>query len=278
MGDGNVMTGNVNRDFQALVAIVTQLRSPNGCPWDREQTHQSLKPFLIEETYEAIEQIDGDSMPGLREELGDILLQVMLHSEIASEGGHFTVAAVIEGLVTKLVRRHPHVFGHAQARTADEVAARWEVLKSEERHGASLMEGMPANLPTLTYAQRAQGRAANVGFDWPSIDGVLAKVVEEAAELAEAVGEGADASTQLSRAAQEWELGDLLFSLVNLARRLDIDAEGALRNANRRFVARFRQMEDMASERGTDLATMSSDEMDSLWEDAKRVENRRAGN
>ena len=123
--------------------------------------------------------------PGLREELGDVLLQVMLHSEIASEAGHFTVNDVIEGLVNKLVRRHPHVFGDADARTAEEVAARWEVLKSEERHGASLMEGVPANLPALTYAQRTQGRAANVGFDWPNIDGVLAKVAEEATELAE---------------------------------------------------------------------------------------------
>lgn len=272
MVDSNDVVGQDNREFQTLVNIVARLRAPGGCPWDREQTHQSLTPFLIEETYEAIEQIDANSLPGLREELGDILLQVMLHSEITSEEGAFSVADVIEGLVNKLIRRHPHVFGDAQARTAEEVAARWEVLKSEERQGASLMEGVPANLPALTYAQRAQGRAANVGFDWSSVDGVLEKVREEAGELTEAneaaTVEGADES----RAALEWEFGDLLFSLVNLARWIDIDAETALRHANRRFVSRFRAMEDTARERGEDFSALSLEQMDALWEEAKRGE------
>ena len=272
MTDANGVAGQDNRAFQTLVDIVARLRAPDGCPWDREQTHQSLTPYLIEETYEAVEEIDANSMPGLREELGDVLLQVMLHSEIASEAGDFTVDDVIEGLVNKLIRRHPHVFGDADARTAEEVAARWEVLKSEERHGASLMEGVPANLPALTYAQRAQGRAANVGFDWPSIDGVLAKVVEEATELAEVVDtEDSDDVTD-ARSAQEWEFGDLLFSLVNLARRMDIDAEGALRNANRRFVNRFRHMENTARERGEEFSALSLEQMDGLWAEAKQSE------
>lgn len=272
MVKANDVAGQDSREFQTLADIVARLRAPGGCPWDREQTHQSLTPFLIEETYEAVEQIDANSMPGLREELGDILLQVMLHSEIASEEGHFTVADVIEGLVNKLIRRHPHVFGDAEARTAEEVAARWEVLKSEERQGASLMQGVPANLPALTYAQRTQGRAANVGFDWPNVDGVLEKVAEEAGELTEAHEASGGGKADEARAHLQWEFGDLLFSLVNLARRMDIDAETALRHANRRFVTRFRSMEDTARERGEDFSAMSLEEMDSLWEEAKRGE------
>ncbi len=272
MVKANDAAGQDNREFQTLVDIVARLRAPDGCPWDREQTHQSLTPFLIEETYEAVEQIDANSLPGLREELGDILLQVMLHSEIATEEEAFTVADVIEGLVNKLIRRHPHVFGDAEARTAEEVAARWEVLKSEERQGASLMQGVPANLPALTYAQRAQGRAANVGFDWPSVDGVLEKVVEEAQELAEANESAGVEETDKSRAAIEWEFGDLLFSLVNLGRRMDIDVETALRQANRRFVTRFRTMEDTARERGDNFPSLTLVQMDALWEEAKRGE------
>ena len=272
MVKANDVAGQDSREFRTLADIVARLRAPGGCPWDREQTHQSLTPFLIEETYEAVEQIDADSMPGLREELGDILLQVMLHSEIASEEGHFTVADVIEGLVNKLIRRHPHVFGDAEARTAEEVAARWEVLKSEERQGASLMEGVPANLPALTYAQRTQGRAANVGFDWSNTDGVLEKVAEEAGELTEAYEAAEVEETDEARAHVEWEFGDLLFSLVNLARWMDIDAETALRHANRRFVTRFRSMEDTTRERGEDFSALSLDQMDALWEEAKRGE------
>ena len=263
-----------DQDFRTLADVVARLRAPGGCPWDREQTHQSLTPFLIEETYEVIEQIDADSMPGLQEELGDILLQVALHSAIAAEEGQFSVNDVIRGLVRKLVRRHPHVFGDAQARTAEEVAARWEVLKSAERQGASLMEGVPASLPALTYAQRTQGRAANVGFDWPNIDGVLAKVAEEAAELAAAGASSNGGDAADARTAQEWELGDLLFSLVNLARRLEIDAEGALRHANRRFVMRFRHMETLARNREQTLEAMPLDSMDALWEEAKSIEGK----
>lgn len=274
MVDSNDIVGQDTREFQTLVNIVARLRAPDGCPWDREQTHQSLTPFLIEETYEAVEQIDANSMPGLREELGDVLLQVMLHSEIASEEGTFTVADVIEGLANKLIRRHPHVFGDAEARTAAEVAVRWEALKSEERQGASLMEGVPANLPALTYAQRAQGRAANVGFDWPNVEGVLEKVAEEAGELAEAHETDGVERTDESRAALEWEFGDLLFSLVNLARWMDIDAATALRQANRRFVGRFRAMENVAHERGEEFSALSPEQMDTLWEKAKTAERK----
>ena len=269
--------------FRTLVDIVARLRAPDGCPWDREQTHQSLTPYLIEETYEAVEEIDAHSMPGLREELGDVLLQVALHSEIAKEEGEFTINQVIEGLVRKLVSRHPHVFGDATASTADEVAARWEILKAVEKERDSVMEGVPGSLPALTYAQRTQGRAANVGFDWPDVAGVLDKIAEEAGELVEALavtpmpdtqGPASEAGVVGSEdiSEQEWEIGDLLFSLVNLARRLDIDAEGALRHANRRFVTRFQTMEDLARERGQDLPTMALEAQDALWEEAKRAE------
>lgn len=248
------------RDFRTLVEIVAWLRAPDGCPWDRAQTHQSLTPFLLEETYEALEEIDANDLPALREELGDVLLQVALHSEIAREERSFSVDDVVEGLASKLVRRHPHVFGDVTAHSAEEVAARWEVLKSRERNGASLMQGVPNSLPALVYAQRVQGRAGNVGFDWPSTEGVLEKVHEEAQELEQ---------TNDVRE-REAELGDLLFSLVNLGRHLDVDVETALRHANRRFVARFRIMETLAGDRGSDLSQLPLEEQDTLWDEAKR--------
>jgi tetrapyrrole methylase family protein/MazG family protein len=249
------------KDFRTLVEVVAWLRAPDdGCPWDRVQTHRSLTPFLIEETYEALEEIEADNAPALREELGDILLQVALHGEIAREEGLFDVEDVVATLVSKLVRRHPHVFGDATAKTAEDVAARWEVLKSRERNGASLMAGVPPSLPALGYAQRVQDRAANVGFDWPSTDGVLDKVAEEVQELHQAPDADARAA----------ELGDLLFSLVNLGRHWKVDVEASLREANRRFVRRFQAMEELAHERGRDFSKLPLDQQDALWAEAKR--------
>ena len=247
------------RDFRTFMEVTARLRAPDGCPWDRAQTHRSLAPFLLEETYEALETLD-DGRPGaLREELGDVLLQIGLHSEIAGESGDFSVGDVIEGLLSKLIRRHPHVFGEATAGTTGEVAARWEVLKSRERGGASLMEGVPAAMPALAYAQRVQDRAANAGFDRPSADAVLEQVHEEARELARAGG-----PAELER-----ETGDLLFSLVSLARRHGVDTEAALRGANRRFVSRFRAMEDLARADGGVFAELPAEEQGRLWDRAK---------
>lgn len=249
------------KDFRTLEEVVARLRAPDGCPWDKAQTHRSVAPYLLEETYEALEALDTGSTASLREELGDVLLQVMLHSQIAADERTFDVHEVVQGLVAKLVRRHPHVFGDATAKTAAEVAARWEVLKSKERNGASLMTGVPKALPALGYAQRVQERAANVGFDWPSVDGVVDKVAEEARELTAAGSQGE----------REHELGDVLFSLVNLGRRLGLDVESALRQSNMRFVRRFQLMEEISARRGLTLSGMALADKDRLWEEAKAI-------
>lgn len=251
------------RDFRTFVEVIARLRAPDGCPWDRAQTHRSLAPYLLEETYEALEEVDAEQMPALREELGDILLQIGLHSQIADEAGAFSVGDVVEGLLSKLIRRHPHVFGEATADSAAEVAERWEVLKSRERGNASILMGVPATMPALGYAQRVQDRASNVGFDWPSVEGVLEKVTEEATEFA-----NADDASQ-----REAEFGDLLFSLVNLGRHREIDVEAALRGANRKFVSRFQAMEVMANKEGTSFAELPLEKQDSLWDRAKEQES-----
>jgi tetrapyrrole methylase family protein/MazG family protein len=247
------------RDFRTLIEVVARLRAPDGCPWDRAQTHKTLAPYLLEETYEALEEVDNERLPALKEELGDVLLQVGLHSQIADEAGAFSVADVIEGLLSKLIRRHPHVFDDATANSVADVNARWEVLKSRERDNASLMIGVPVAMPALGYAQRVQERAASIGFDWPSIDGALGKVVEEATEFAAADGVSE----------REDEFGDILFSLVNLGRHSKIDVEMALRGANRRFVSRFRKMEELARMGGAFFADLPLDEQDRLWNLAK---------
>ena len=247
------------RDFRTFLEVTERLRAPDGCPWDRAQTHRSLAPFLMEETYEALERLDGEQPAALCEELGDILLQIGLHSQIADESGAFSIADVVEGLLSKLIRRHPHVFGEATADTASEVAARWEVLKSRERGGASLLEGVPAAMPALAYAYRVQDRASNAGFDWPSIDGLLHQVRMETDGLAHA-GQMAE---------WEHEFGNLLFSLVSLARHRQVDVEAALRSANRRFVSQFRAMEEMAREEGGSFAALSPEDQTLLWDRAK---------
>lgn len=258
------------RPFEDLVRIMARLRGEGGCPWDREQTHASLKPYLIEETHEVIEAIDRGSFERLREELGDLLLQVVFHAEIAEEEGRFTIWDVIGWIHEKLVRRHPHVFGDVEADTPEKVLRNWEAIKLEEKsrengEGApppSVLDGVPASLPALLKAQRVQTKAGRVGFDWKRPEGALEKVREEISEVEKALRAG-------DRDALARELGDLLFSVVNVSRHLKIDAEGALQGSVARFMRRFRRIEASLAKRGltpdqVDLATL-----DALWEEAK---------
>ncbi|MFB0537250.1 MAG: nucleoside triphosphate pyrophosphohydrolase [Anaerolineae bacterium] len=244
--------------FQDTIA---HLRAPDGCPWDREQTHQSLRTTLLEETYEALTALDADDMDALCEELGDLLLQIVLHAQIAVEEGDFSLAQVIEKISAKIKRRHPHVFGDVVVSGAAEVSSNWEEIKREEKGeaGGTMLDDVPPTLPALAQAQSYQRRVARVGFDWPNVEGVVAKVAEEIEEL-----------RRTSDAAErEEELGDLLFSLVNLARWLKVDAESALRTANARFARRFATMEDLCRQEGQHLADLSLAELDALWEEVK---------
>jgi tetrapyrrole methylase family protein/MazG family protein len=250
--------------FERLVQVMARLRAPGGCPWDREQTRESLKAFLIEEAYEVLEALDRGGSEALQEELGDLLLQVVFHAQIAAELGEFTMKEVLAGVTDKLIRRHPHVFGEGRAETAAEVLSTWERLKQAERGGpkeVSALTGVPKTLPALLRAQRLQDKAARVGFDWGETAQVLEKVEEEFAELKVAMGQGAEAT--------EAELGDLLFSLVNLARFHNLNAEEALRKCIEKFTRRFRHIETVIAERGKSLMESSLEEMDALWEEAK---------
>ncbi len=254
--------------LRRLVDLMARLRGPQGCPWDREQTHASLVPYLIEETHEVVDAIEQGHFASLKEELGDLLLQVVFHAQIASEQGGFTIEDVFSGCADKLERRHPHVFTPTSDRptTAQEVAARWETIKQEERGaavGPSLLDRVPRGLPALATAHRVQSRAARVGFDWTRRDDVLLKLAEELGELQEAL-RGAD------RGRVRDELGDLLFTVVNLARLLKIDAESALRGTVSRFSARFAHMERAAGDKS--LQGLSSEALDRLWEAAKADE------
>ena len=250
--------------FQRLVEIMATLRGPGGCPWDREQTRESLKPFLIEETYEVLEALDQRDRQKLQEELGDLLLQVIFHAQVASEREEFTITDVLETITEKLVRRHPHVFGDTRAETAKEVLHTWERLKQEERGGvqkASALDGVPKSLPALLRAQRLQDKAARVGFDWGETAAVIQKVEEELTELKAAMGKGAEA--------MEEEMGDLLFSLVNLARFLHLNAEETLRKCIEKFTRRFRHIEEAMARLGRSLEDATLEEMDALWQEAK---------
>ena len=249
--------------FQELVA---HLRAPEGCPWDREQDHQSLRPNLLEEAYEVVDAIDKDDPAAMVEEFGDLLLQVVLHAQIASEYGEFTMADVINGIHTKLVRRHPHVFGDVNLDEAEVVIKNWERLKAEERKAngqneKGLLDGVANAMPALTQAQTYQKRVVRVGFDWPDISGVMDKICEEIEEIHTAPDDDARAS----------EVGDLLFAIVNLARWLKIDAESALRETNQRFRTRFAFIEQSARQQGRELGELSLDEMEALWQEAKKV-------
>ncbi|HLC20704.1 MAG TPA: nucleoside triphosphate pyrophosphohydrolase [Candidatus Methylomirabilis sp.] len=263
--------------FEALVRIMERLRAEGGCPWDREQTRESLKPFLIEEAYEVVEAIDEEDPMKLMEELGDLLFQVVFHARVAAERSEFTIGQVLAATADKMVRRHPHVFASGTASTAREVLEQWEELKREERDAAaaipaSALDGVPKELPALLRAQRLQDKASRAGFDWPEISGVIAKVEEELGELKEAIQGAAPEEPVLSSVeGVERELGDLLFSLVNLARFLNLSAEDALRKAITRFTARFCYIEEMTERRGRRLREVSLEEMERLWEDAKSL-------
>lgn len=248
-------------DFQELIA---HLRAPEGCPWDREQTHQTLRPNLLEEAYETLAALDADDPAALREELGDLLLQIVLHAQIAAEYGEFTMSDVLLGIHTKLVRRHPHVFGDADIQDAEKVIQNWERLKEQERkangEGAKgLLDGIPAAMPALAVADAYQKRAARVGFEWPEIKGVWDKLAEELAELKAAQ----------TPEDQAEELGDVLFVVANLARWLGAEPETALRQTNAKFYQRFTAIEAEAGRQGRALSDMTLEEMDAVWEKAK---------
>jgi len=250
--------------FESFAEIVAHLRAPNGCPWDREQTHESLRKHLLEETYEAIAAIDSTDFADMREEFGDLLLQIVLQAQIANEGGRFNVNEVIQGIHSKIVRRHPHVFGDLQLDSVDGVLANWEKLKEQERgekqNGKGLLDGVPIFLPALSQAQEYQDRAARVGFDWPEVEGVLDKINEE-------IGEIKSAETDFELAS---EIGDLFFALVNLARWKNVDAESVLRQTNMKFRDRFAHIERGARRQGRNLSELSLGEMESLWQEAKK--------
>ena len=246
--------------FQDLLQIVERLRSPDGCPWDLEQTHESLKRNLLEESYEVLEAIDSADPSKLSEELGDILVQIAFHCNIAEQAGTFRSADVIQKINNKLVRRHPHVFADAIATDVRQVEQQWEVLKEAEGTRRSRVDGIPKDLPALAAAQLMQDRVARDGFEWDDISGVLEKVAEEVEELQQA-------DTEAERAA---EFGDVLLALVNFGRWMGIHAEDALRQANTRFSQRYQLMEEAARQKDTRLRDLTLDEKEALWQQAKR--------
>ena len=249
--------------FAELAEIVRRLRAPGGCPWDREQTHETLKPFLIEEAYEAIDAIDRNSAADLREELGDVLLQIMLHAQIGDEHEGFDVADVVAGLSRKLVARHPHVFGEISVSGADEVLVNWEKIKKKEKAARGLFDGLPASLPALQMAARMGEKAGRVGFDWHDAAGVRDKVCEELREIDEAIASG-------DPAAIDHELGDLLFSVAQWARHLGRQPEEALRACCRRFSSRFSSMEAAVRGEGRELTDLDAAGLERAWQEAKR--------
>ena len=247
--------------FERFQETIAHLRAPEGCPWDRKQTHESLRPYLLEETYEVLDALDSGDAAALREELGDLLLQIVLHSQIAVDRDEFRMADVIASINEKIIRRHPHVWGDVEVGGAEDVKVNWDRLKQAEKSNerTSRLQGVSKSLPALTQSFSYQDRAARVGFDWPTIDPVLAKLHEELDELLAA--ETPDEKF--------YELGDVLFAAVNLARWMGVDPESALRAANQRFYRRFHYIEQHAHERGRVLEEMTLDEMDTLWDDAK---------
>jgi MazG family protein len=264
----------IGKLFEDLVAVQARLRAPGGCPWDREQTHATLRTYLIEESYEVLDAIEKASPPELAEELGDLLLQVLFHADLARETGAFDISDVVTGIHDKMIRRHPHVFGYVKAKTADEVLKNWGQLKAKEKQAASpkrvssqdatpsALDGVPRNLPALLEAYQMTRRAAQVGFDWERVEGIFEKLEEETTELRAAL-------TTSNRRSAEEEVGDLLFSVVNLARFLGFDPEVTLKHSNLKFKSRFQEMEREGSRSGQSLSQLSKEKLEQLWDAAK---------
>ncbi len=266
------MGNTLNASMDKLAGIVATLRGPNGCPWDRDQTPQTLQPFLVEETYEVVDSLESSDWYGLKEELGDLLFQIVFHSQLMEEAGEFDLSDVIDGICTKMERRHPHVFGSAEAKDTDAVRAQWSQIKAMERREKaygradpdhSVLAGVPHAAPGLIQAQRLGEKAASVGFDWPSVKDVFQKVEEELGELSAELQNDDQSS-------QEHELGDLLFALTNLARHLGVDSESALRKANKRFNKRFRYVEEKVSGNNSTVRTTPAATLEELWAEAKQ--------
>lgn len=252
--------------FAELVTIMERLRGPGGCPWDREQTHASIKPYVIEEAYEVAEAIEANDFDELRTELGDLLLQIVFHAEMAREDNRFTVEDVVRGIIEKMIRRHPHVFSDTAVKDSAEVLRNWARIKTDERkhkEDNSIVSGVPRAMPALLRAHRLGEKAAHVGFDWQRPSEVLDKVREELAELEAAI-------TQDDRSEVAAELGDLLFALASLGRHFDLHAEDALQHANDRFIRRFRYIEERLAARGQDVHATPLAELEALWQEAKR--------
>jgi MazG family protein len=289
--------------FERAVSIMERLRAPGGCPWDREQTFDSIKPYTLEETYEVLEAIDTRDWAELAGELGDLLLQVLFYAEMAKEQNSFSIDDVLDRLSSKLINRHPHVFGDVKADTSDEVKRNWEAIKEEERKklqgsevGAlerrSILAGVSSAMPALLESYKLSSRAAQAGFDWPNVDGLFEKLHEETDELREelkdfpapgprpqgrgVVGSGRTVVPEKLQARLEEEVGDLFFVLVNVARYLSVDPESALRKTNRKFKRRFQWMEDRLSEGGRSADQASIEELESLWQEAKTMEKAKA--
>ncbi|MHB8780522.1 MAG: nucleoside triphosphate pyrophosphohydrolase, partial [Candidatus Geothermincolia bacterium] len=248
-------------DFRRLTELIAVLRGPGGCPWDRVQTHETLARHLIEESHEAIDAMQEGDAEHLAEELGDILLQVVLHAELGREEGVFDIRDSLYSIIVKLIHRHPHVFGEGRAGTPEEVIARWERIKADDQGHASVMDGVSAGLPALLYAYKLQARAARIGFDWPAGEDVLPKLAEELEELRQSLLQGADAVQE--------ELGDMLFTIVNVCRHWRVDPEIALHRAAKKFARRFRYVEETAAREGLLVEEMTLPELDVLWERAK---------
>ena len=257
----------MKRDFNDLLEVMRRLRAPGGCPWDRQQTLPDLKPFVIEEAYEVVDAIDRDDRASLEEEIGDMLLEAVFAAQIAAEEGSFDVYDAVGAIHDKLVRRHPHVFGDVVADDAETVLVNWEKMKSSERHeqNKGLLSGVPVSLPALLKAARLTEKASRVGFDWENADAVIDKMEEELEELKAAIRNG-------ERDEIQDELGDLFFTLANMARKLEVNAEESLQSANRKFIRRFEAVEQALRDQGRSFEGTTLQEMDALWDEAKRRE------
>lgn len=264
---------NERPDIEKLTSLMERLRGPAGCPWDKEQTLASLVPFIIEEAYEVVSAIDSGETGAIKDELGDLLFQIIFVSRIAEESGDFRMKDVIDGCFEKMVRRHPHVFGEAKADTSEEVLRHWALIKEEEKKGAKrdegLLGGVPEVLPALLRAHKISQKAARIGFDWQDIQEVFVKVNEELEEFKKEV-------LKKNAPGMEEEFGDLLFSLVNVSRFIEVNPEDALRKTVAKFVRRFNHIEKAIAERGEDISSATMEEMDRLWEEAKALEKNRA--